>query len=195
MHTIMNTYCACIQKGAPGWALGVIDDGLGKRIAPSPTLIFSCCQRKALSFSVHLESHHTTQYNSLYTTAITQYSRTSPMSIYPSALSRWRQQSNYSEHDLSMRHELHQNFSQVLSLYGKYDSFLMGIHWIQERQVGVVSKERPSFNIESIYWPLISVWREERKKEQQHEMLYCFQRKEYLNRFRFTWFIYLLETA
>lgn len=108
MHTIMNTYCVCIQKGAPGWTVGVIDDGLGKRIAPSPTLIPSCCQRKALSFSVHLESHHTTQCSSLYTTAITQCSHTPPMSIYPSAHSRWRQQWNYSEHDLSMRHELHQ---------------------------------------------------------------------------------------
>lgn len=39
------------------------------------------------------------------------------------------------------------NFSQVQSLYGKYDSFLMGVNCIQERQVSVVSKKRPSFNI------------------------------------------------
>lgn len=42
----------------------------------TPTCIHSSCQQKALSFSVHLESHNTTQCSSLYTKAVTQYSHT-----------------------------------------------------------------------------------------------------------------------
>lgn len=102
-----------------------------------------CCQQKTLSFSGPMESHNTTQCSSLYTAAITQYKLTLAMSISPSAHSRWRQQPNYSKHDLSMKHELHQNFSQVLIIYGKYESFLMGTHFIQERPVGEVSRDCP----------------------------------------------------
>ncbi|KAI9537313.1 hypothetical protein NQZ68_026443 [Dissostichus eleginoides] len=54
----------------------VIDDGSGKRIAPSPT-IPSCCQRKALSFSVDLESHPTMQLSVHHSNPTTQPRSTS----------------------------------------------------------------------------------------------------------------------
>lgn len=40
MHAVMNTYCACIQEGVPGWPGGVIDDGLPKPIGPLPIHTF-----------------------------------------------------------------------------------------------------------------------------------------------------------
>lgn len=49
MHTIMNTYCACIQ-GASGWTVGVIDDSLAKHITPLlPHTLLPAVSRKPLA--------------------------------------------------------------------------------------------------------------------------------------------------
>lgn len=63
---------------------------------------------------------------------------------------------------------MNQNFRQVLSLHGKYDSFLMGSHCIsQERQVGVVSKEHREYILTSDL-PLESRMKEEQQSMQYH---------------------------
>lgn len=153
------------------WTVGVIDDGLREIVAPTlPTPSHTPPLAHTHPFLLSAESpqllsppgitHNSTQCSSLYTTI--QPHNTTPVSKYPSAHSRWRQQSNHSEHDLSMRHELHQVFSQVLSLYGKFDSSLMGIHCTQERPVDAVTGE--SFNVMSMNWPLVSLWRGARQK-------------------------------
>ena len=91
MHPIMNTYCPCLQEGAPGWT----------RVAPSPTRIRAVSRKPSAALS---SLTHTTQCSSLYTTAITQGYLTLAMSIYPSAHSRWCRQPNYNNRDLPAMH-------------------------------------------------------------------------------------------
>lgn len=154
LHTIMSTHCTCAQNEVPSWTVGVIVDGLSPPTPPpAHTHPFLLSAESPQLLSPPGITHNSTQCSSLYTTI--QPHNTTPVSKYPSAYSRWRQQSNHSEHDLSMRHELHQVFSRVLSLYGKFDSSLLGIHCTQERPVDAVTKE--SFKVMSLYWPLISL--------------------------------------
>lgn len=147
MHAerISGLNCRCA-----GWWFGVAHSPPASRCIPS------YCERKALSFCVHLELHNTTQHNAALCTlkqshdTVTHHQCSSALLLNRDCTSR--------QTTVIMRHEWNQTFNQVFVFFAK-------CVFVTDESL----RRRPSFHIKTVYLRCCRCWKELKKKKKAQQ--------------------------